>query len=142
MYVCFYQYTKSRICFNKCGFGATDRGRTGTILLPRDFKSLASAYSATVAFVKKPAYACRLLEAPPRFELGRKGFADLCLTAWLWCRIWSGRRDSNSRHLPWQGNALPLSHSRALPYKCYQKNINKAIVLSQNLILIYSAEII
>ena len=27
------------------------------------------------------------LEAPPRFELGRKGFADLCLTTWLWCRI-------------------------------------------------------
>ena len=26
--------------------------------------------------------------------------------------FWSGRRDSNSRHLPWQGNALPLSHSR------------------------------
>ena len=25
---------------------------------------------------------------------------------------WSGRRDSNSRHLPWQGNALPLSHFR------------------------------
>ena len=25
---------------------------------------------------------------------------------------WSERRDSNSRHLPWQGNALPLSHSR------------------------------
>ena len=27
---------------------------------------------------------------------------------------WSGRRDSNSRHLPWQGNALPtepLPHS-------------------------------
>ena len=21
--------------------------------------------------------------------------------------IWSGRRGSNSRHLPWQGNALP-----------------------------------
>ena len=26
--------------------------------------------------------------------------------------VWSGKRDSNSRHLPWQGNALPLSHSR------------------------------
>ena len=26
------------------------------------------------------------LEAPPRIELGDKGFADLCLTAWLWCR--------------------------------------------------------
>ena len=27
-----------------------------------------------------------LLEAPPRFELGHEGFADLCLTAWLWRR--------------------------------------------------------
>ena len=26
--------------------------------------------------------------------------------------IWSGRRDSNPRHLPWQGSALPLSYSR------------------------------
>ena len=25
-------------------------------------------------------------EAPPRIELGNKGFADLCLTAWLWRR--------------------------------------------------------
>ena len=24
------------------------------------------------------------MEAPPRFELGREGFADLCLTTWLW----------------------------------------------------------
>ncbi len=28
------------------------------------------------------------LEAPPRFELGNKGFADLCLASWLWRRIW------------------------------------------------------
>ena len=28
------------------------------------------------------------------------------------CFQWSGKRDSNSRRLPWQGNALPLSHSR------------------------------
>ena len=27
------------------------------------------------------------LEAPPGFEPGRKGFADLCLTTWLWCHI-------------------------------------------------------
>ena len=26
------------------------------------------------------------MEAPPRFELGHEGFADLCLTAWLWRR--------------------------------------------------------
>ena len=64
------------------------------------------------------------LEAPPRFELGHKSVADFCLTTWLWCRLvqkthkyasfvkWSGRRDSNSRRSPWQGDALPLSHSR------------------------------
>ena len=28
--------------------------------------------------------------------------------------FWSGRRDSNSRRSPWQGDALPLSHSRIL----------------------------
>ena len=27
-------------------------------------------------------------------------------------KIWSGRRDSNSRPSPWQGDALPLSHFR------------------------------
>ena len=25
---------------------------------------------------------------------------------------WSGKRDSDPRHLPWQGSALPLSYSR------------------------------
>ena len=30
------------------------------------------------------------LEAPPRFELGNKGFADLCLTTWLWRRMCVG----------------------------------------------------
>ena len=30
------------------------------------------------------------MEAPPRFELGHKGFADLCLTTWLWCHITKG----------------------------------------------------
>lgn len=28
--------------------------------------------------------------------------------------VWSGRRDSNSRPSPWQGDALPLSHFRKL----------------------------
>ena len=32
-------------------------------------------------------YESFLLEAPPRFELGNKGFADLCLTTWLWRHI-------------------------------------------------------
>ena len=52
------------------------------------------------------------VEAPSRFELEHRGFADLCLTAWLWRQVWSGRRDSNSRHPPWQGGTLPLSYYR------------------------------
>ena len=67
----------------------------------RDFKSLASAYSTTAAFVvyngQIVRHDCRflkrysapvavqssLLEAPPGFEPGDKGFADLGLTTWL-----------------------------------------------------------
>ena len=48
-------------------------------LVPADFKSAASACSATLANII-------FLEAAPRFELGSKGFADLCLTTWL-CRL-------------------------------------------------------
>ena len=36
---------------------------------------------------KSIAIAMDLLEAPPGFGPGRKGFADLGLTTWLWCRI-------------------------------------------------------
>ena len=32
-------------------------------------------------------------------------------------KIWSGRRDSNSRPSPWQGDALPLSHFRLFDEK-------------------------
>ncbi len=85
------------------------------------------------------------LEAPPRFELGNKAFAELCLTTWLWRHIkfvktkdalkvrlssfvfWSGRRDSNSRRSPWQGDALPLSHSRIITfYSAPSKSVNGA----------------
>ena len=65
-----------------------------------------------------------------QIRTGDKGFAVLCLTTWL-CRpmrsrgglesvrragrggFWSGKRDLNPRHLPWQGSALPLSYSRS-----------------------------
>ena len=52
---------------------------------------------------------------PSRFELENKGFADLRLTTWLWHRKkWSGRRDSDPRHPPWQGGTLP---TELLPHK-------------------------
>ena len=108
-------------------FGAGGGSRTHTVLPPQDFKSCASAIPPHQhifrAFLPMscPSKNCdpsqkfrSLLEVPPGFEPGNKGFADLCLTAWRWYHFWSGRRDSNPRHLPWQGNALPLSHSRKL----------------------------
>ena len=59
------------------------------------------------------------LEAPLGIGPRDKGFADPCLTAWLWRRdinkatifrgfvVWSGLRGSNPPPSPWQGDALP-----------------------------------
>ena len=80
-------------------FGAAGRTRTGTELPPRDFKSLVSAISPQRRIRTKqrrrevdPCVFCRpygivILEAPPGIGPGNEGFAGLCLTAWLWCRI-------------------------------------------------------
>ena len=38
--------------------------------------------------------------------------------------FWSGRRDSNSRRSPWQGDALPLSHSRIFDCWCLRAESN------------------
>ena len=58
------------------------------------------------------------LEAESRFELEHRGFADLCLTTWLFRLVfWSGRRDLNPRLQPWQGCTLPLSYSRSVGAK-------------------------
>ena len=52
----------------------------------------------------------------PDSNRGNKGFADLRLTTWLWHhKKWSGRRDSDPRHPPWQGGTLP---TELLPRKC------------------------
>ena len=53
--------------------------------------------------------------------LGYGAFSDFVLPCGMgekFPRIkkWSGKRDSNSRHSPWQGDALPLSHSRICLY--------------------------
>src|SRR5206468_5517788 len=78
------------------------------------------------------------VEAAIGIEPMYRGFADLCLTAWLRRRPenpecgtvrtwsgpapggsrptdWSGKRESNPRLQPWQGCTLPLSYSRSRP---------------------------
>ena len=51
------------------------------------------------------------MEATPRFELGVKILQTSALPLG-YAALWSGRRDSNPRPSPWQGDALPLSHFR------------------------------
>ena len=75
---------------------------------PPDFKSGASADSATLAYMEPLIE----LEAAPRFELGIKVLQTSALPLGYAAIIWSGKRDSNSRPSPWQGDALPLSYSR------------------------------
>ena len=50
-------------------------------------------------------------KAPPRFELGNKGFADLCLTTWLWRHTWWLDQESNQGHEDFQSSALPTELS-------------------------------
>ena len=59
--------------------GAEDRNRTGTDITIRGILSPVRLPVPPPRHIK--------LEATPRFELGNKGFADLCLTTWLWRRI-------------------------------------------------------
>ena len=64
----------------KC-FGAENRGRTDTMFPSRDFKSLASAYSATSANEKDALDV--FFGGTTQIWTGDEGFADLCLTTWL-----------------------------------------------------------
>ena len=99
--------------------------RAGCVIEPRPYDS--GAHPAAYGTQQRPSSAIgnwvfavptlqglANVEVPPGFEPGNKGFADLRLTAWLWHRVWSGRRDSDSRHPPWQGGTLPLSYYRTL----------------------------
>lgn len=53
--------------------------------------------------------------------------------------LWSGRRGSNSRHLPWQGSILPLNYPRlfSFTYSSYmQKNFLQVLfIFALNLII-------
>ena len=55
--------------------------------IPARYNCYFSSHSRLLFKVKGGIVGYRLfLEAPSRFELENEGFADLCLTTWLWCR--------------------------------------------------------
>ena len=54
-------------------FGAADRGRTGTVLLPRDFKSLVSAYFTTAAYYTKEKPTANIENADKESKCAREG---------------------------------------------------------------------
>jgi hypothetical protein len=105
--------------------GARSRNRTGTPLLARDFKSLVSTCSTIRAVWRRGSESnrrprlCRPLHnhsatppgvlVKPTLYVGRD---VVCVqlkgeSMMLSPMIWSGKRDSNSRPIPWQGIALP-----------------------------------
>ena len=51
---------------------------------------------------------------PPEPKSGASANSANRANIFLSKKKWSGRRDSNSRPSPWQGDALPLSHFRTL----------------------------
>ena len=108
MHKCCLELYHTRCKFANAPFNETYRTSTKTEL----FTSTKKAALWDGFFLEHHSW-CKV-EVPPGFEPGNKGFADLRLTAWLWHRVWSGRRDSNSRHPPWQGGTLPLSYYRTL----------------------------
>ncbi len=50
-----------------------------------------------------------VMEGVPGFEPGDKGFADPCLTTWLYSRVWGDRWESNPRMSEPQSDALATS---------------------------------
>ena len=79
--------------------GAEDRNRTGTVISNRRI------LSPLRLPVPPPRHGWNFVEAAPRIELGNKGFADLCLTAWL-CRQKSGAENEIRTRDPRLGKAV------------------------------------
>ena len=121
-------------------FGAGGGSRTHTVLPPRDFKSRASAIPPhqhnelynIIATSKVVAF----WRYHPDLNRGIKVLQTFALPLGDGTKFWSGRRDSNPRHLPWQGNALPLSHSRVnrLNITIYASNLGLLLYITKFLI--------
>ncbi len=71
--------------------GAEGRTRTGTESPPRDFKSLVSTIPplrqilSVDSTTREEKGTSENLGGTTQIRTGGEGFADLCLTTWLWC---------------------------------------------------------
>ena len=127
------RFIEKDFCLCKSLFrGAGGGTRTHTPLLTWDFKSHASAIPPhrQVSLYKlyfKPhtaAYPFATTRAVLAYRPCFGGTIQIWTGEWRFCRplpyhlamvpttVWSGRRDSDPRLSPWQGDTLPLSHSR------------------------------
>lgn len=80
-------------------FLATSRKFFGDVIFSVCFKiDLTKGISVFRYEKKTDSNRNRSLEATPRFELGNKGFADLCLTTWL-CRHIGAGYEARTRYL-------------------------------------------
>ncbi len=70
------------------------------------------------------------LEAPPRFELGSRGFAVRCLTTWLWRRI--AARATGYKPPPFGTVLPPLAQSLLFEknYRFFRKGIEGKYLLA------------
>ena len=93
----------------------------------------------TVRFISKtkstPYEVLFVLEASPRLELGVRILQTLALPLGYDAVLnWSGRRDSDPRLSPWQGDTLPLSHSRRID--CLN-NISKEVEFCNKFLILF-----
>ena len=75
----------------------------------------ASDFSTSYISIAKIQRKIQKLKKKRIFKLKKEGFLSLEL---LIEEFWSGKRDSNPRPLPWQGNALP---AELFPQQCVFK---------------------
>ncbi len=70
------------------------------LIAPSIWQFLSSSWHLVICI-----HAMIFMEAAPRFELGSKGFADLCLTTWL-CRLMFGAENEIRTRDPRLGKAM------------------------------------
>ena len=109
---------KTRISTMRGERGRCERKRHPIARCPQPRRAL---YSGLRFVNKRASDRCPSFGGATRIWTGESGFCrplpyHLAMAPKKTVRscVWSGKRDSNPRHPPWQGGALPLSYSRIM----------------------------